>query len=230
MYGVSLGGVVYEVNIHIIIPYINTTNQCYQLPAPCPSNMTHSEFLMVAFYTPEKNDPWLNHIVASVDGPCCHVELAFPDASYKSSGDSEQTASMQTVCVYQGGSIEITRKRFSRQNYSFQYIPVTSAQAKRVLKMAKHLQSTSVHFSQYSMFATFIRVLPLWYHQHAPQATCCSILTTQLLQTAGVVETNVNARRMTPSGLQRMLNSSSKSQLFCFGATPFRLQQIRAGI
>jgi hypothetical protein len=183
---------------------------------------------MVAFYTPAKDDPWLNHIVAGVDGPCCHVELAFPDANYKTDGDDQQTASMQTVCVYQGGYIEITRKRFSRKNYSFQYIPVTSKQATRALTMARHLKDTGVQFSQYSMVATFIRVLPLWYHQHAPHATCCSILSTQLLQTAGVIETNVNARRMTPSGLQRLLNTSSRSQLFCFGATPFRLQQIRA--
>jgi hypothetical protein len=207
---------------------ISTGGVSYDLLFCIQSKMNQHEFLMVAFYTPAKNDPLLNHIVAGVDGPCCHVELAFPDANYKKNGDEDQTASMQTVCVYQGGFIEIAKKRFSRQNYTFQYIPVTSAQAARALNMAKHLQDTKVHFSQYSMVATFIRVLPLWYHQHSPHATCCSILTTQLLQTAGVVETNVNARRVTPSGLQRLLNSSAKSQSFCFGATPFRLQQIRA--
>jgi hypothetical protein len=192
--------------------------------------MSQHEFLMVAFYTPAKDDPWLNHVVAGVDGPCCHVELAFPDRNYKTNESTNETATMQTVCVYQGGSIEITRKRFSRKNYSFQYIPVSSQKVARVLKMAQNLQSSNVHFSQYSMFATFWRVLPLWYHRHSPQATCCSILTTQLLQTAGVVETNVNSRRTTPSGLQKLLKNSSKSQLFCFGATPFRLEQIRAVI
>jgi hypothetical protein len=185
---------------------------------------------MVAFYNPAKSDPWLNHIVAGVDGPCCHVELAFPENDYKTKGSDDETATMQTVCVYHGGSVEVTRKRFSRQNYSFQYIPVDSTQASRVLTMAKNMKQTNVKFSQYSMFATFLHVMPLWYHQHTPTATCCSILTTQLLQTAGVIEKSVNARRVTPSGLKRLLMAHSNSQLFCFGATPFRLNQIRAVI
>jgi hypothetical protein len=192
--------------------------------------MPHHDFLMVAFYTPAQSDPLLNHIVASVDGPCCHVELAFPENDYKTNGSDSETASMQTVCVYQGGSVEITRKRFSRKNYSVQYIPVSPDKAARVLKMAHSMQQTGVKFSQYSMVATFLHIMPLWYHQHTPNATCCSILTTQLLQTAGVVEKDVNARRVTPSGLQRLLMAHSNSQLFCFGATPFRLQQIRANV
>jgi hypothetical protein len=189
--------------------------------------MSH-DFLMVAFYCPAKNDPWLNHIVAGLDGPCCHVELAFPEENYAKNGQGDETSLMQTVCVYNGGIVEIAKKRFSRQNYSFQYIPVSKAQAARALKMANHLTNSDIRFSHYSMVATYLRALPLWYHKHSPHATCCSILTTQLLQTAGVIETTVNARRVTPSGLQRLLACNSRSQLFCFGATPFRLQQIQA--
>jgi hypothetical protein len=218
---------IHAVNINSITRYINVTIDFLQHLNSTYTKMSH-DFLMVAFYTPAKNDAWLNHIVAGVDGPCCHVELAFPEDNYQKNSDEEQTSAMQTVCVYNGGIIELTKKRFSRQNYTFQYIPVSKTQAARALKMAIHLKNSMVQFSHYSMVATYLRVLPLWYHQHAPHATCCSILTTQLLQTAGVIETTVNARRVTPSGLQRLLNNNAKSQLFCFGATPFRLQQIRA--
>jgi hypothetical protein len=190
--------------------------------------MSRDQFIMVAFYTPAKDDPWLNHMVAAVDGPCCHVELAFPDKNYTINRSHAETATMQTVCIYQGGSVEISHKRFSRQNYSFQYIPVTADQLTRTMKMANTLKNSVVRFSKYSMVATFIRVLPLWYHQDTPKGTCCSILTTQLLQTAGVVDRSVNARRVTPSALQRILKDHANSQQFCFGATPFRLNKIRA--
>lgn len=182
---------------------------------------------MIAFYSPPATDPFLNRIVAHVDGPSCHVELAFPMANYRMSS-GEETVSMQAVCVMFGQAVEISEKRFTRKNYVFQFIPVTSRQRAQVFDMAKKICHDRAVFSPYSMIATFVRFLPLWYAPTAPHATCCSILTTQLLQAGGVLDPSLNARRVTPSGLQLLLKESTFSQSFCFGATPFRLQQIRA--
>jgi hypothetical protein len=189
-----------------------------------------SAFIMVAFYSPPHTDPWLNRLVAHVDGPVCHVELAFPGSNQRSTGTDLETATMNAVCVYFGGRVELTQKQFTRCNYSFQYIPVSQTQRTRVLTLAKQMQTEGVKFSQYSMLATFLRALPLWYNKSASHATCCSILTTQLLQEAGVVDKTVNARRVTPSGLQTLLQANTRSQSFCFGTTPLRLQQMRVTI
>jgi hypothetical protein len=190
--------------------------------------MPADELIMIAFYSPPATDPYLNRIVAHVDGPSCHVELAFPVANYRMAANSEETVRMQAVCVMFGQAVEMTEKKFSRKNYLFQFIPVSSHQRAQVFNLARKMYNEHVEFSQYSMLATFMRWLPLWHAPKAPHATCCSILTTQLLQAGGILDPSLNARRVTPSGLQTILKESTFSQSFCFATTPFRLQQIRA--
>ena len=63
--------------------------------------------IIVAFYSPQGDDPWLNRLVATVDGPSCHVELAFPEGLFT---ESKNQHTMDAVCVYQGGNVEIVKK------------------------------------------------------------------------------------------------------------------------
>jgi hypothetical protein len=205
-----------------IYQFCRMTNRTLQILC-----MPADELIMIAFYAPPATDPYLNRIVAHVDGPSCHVELAFPVANYRMAANSTETMSMQAVCVMFGQAVEMTEKKFSRNNYIFQFIPVTSQQRAQVFNLARKMCYERVLFSPYSMLATFVKFLPLWYTPNAQHATCCSILTTQLLQAGGVIDPSLNARRVTPSGLQLILKESTFSQSFCFGATPFRLQKIR---
>jgi hypothetical protein len=81
--------------------------------------------ILVAFYPPAQDDPWLNRLVASVDGPSCHVELAFPESLFAQSKDNK---SMDAVFFHFGGNVEIVQKWYSKDTYKLFYVPVSSQQ------------------------------------------------------------------------------------------------------
>jgi hypothetical protein len=180
--------------------------------------------IIVAFYSPQGDDPWLNRLVATVDGPSCHVELAFPEGLFT---ESKNQHTMDAVCVYQGGNVEIVKKRYSKDSYKLFYVPVTSTQWTLMREKAVKICQAKIAFSQYAMIATFVQVLPTFAVVSDNNATCCSILTTQLLQHGGVLEKDINARRTTPSCLAKMLKKSTNVPSFCFGITPLRLESMR---
>lgn len=43
------------------------------------SNLQKESYIMLMFYQPIKQDPWMNQIVAWLDKPFSHVEIAFDD-------------------------------------------------------------------------------------------------------------------------------------------------------
>ena len=180
--------------------------------------------IIVAFYSPQNDDPWLNRLVATVDGPSCHVELAFPEGLF---AQRKNEHTMDAVCVYHGGNVEIVQKRYSKDSYKLYYVPVTSTQWTSMRQKAVQLCETNVGFSQYAMLATFVHILPTLNVISDHNATCCSILTTQILQHGGVLERNINARRTTPSCLAKLLKTSTNIPSFCFGITPLRLEKMR---
>ena len=180
--------------------------------------------IIVAFYSPLKDDPWLNRLVATVDGPSCHVELAFPECLF---GTRNENASMDAVCVYFGETVEIVKKRYSKDSYKLFYVPVSLQQWTLMRDKATLLSKSNVTFSQYAMLATFVPLLPTFSVNTDHNATCCSILTTQLLQHGGVIEKSINARRTTPSLLAKLLKQSTHIPSFCFGISPIRLEKMR---
>jgi hypothetical protein len=180
--------------------------------------------VIVAFYSPLENDPWLNRLVAKVDGPSCHVELAFPEALFEIRKDERV---MDAVCVYFGGTVEIVQKRYSKETYKLFYVPVSLPQWTMMREKALQLAKDKIVFSQYAMLATFVQVLPTFTTHTEHNATCCSILTTQLLQHGGVLDKNINARRTTPSNLAKLLKQSTHIPSFCFGVSPIRLEKMR---
>ena len=134
---------------------------------------------------------------------------------------------MDAVCVYHGGCVEIVKKRYSKDSYKLYYVPVSVQQWNLMREKAKLLSQSKVEFSQYAMLATFVQILPTLALKSDPQATCCSILTTQILQHGDVLEKSVNARRTTPSCLAKLLKKSINIPSFCFGIAPIRLEKMK---
>jgi hypothetical protein len=179
--------------------------------------------IMVAFYSPGADDhPW-NHIVSRFSGPVCHVELAFPDSYVE--GDFI-TESMESVCVYMNEKVELRKKRYSRDNYHVMCFNSTEQMVAKVRAEADKMVENGVMFSRYSMMATFMGALPLWYAPRVSAATCCSILSAQLLQVAGIIPASINARRVTPMGLQKICMGGYAAQFVYFGVVPAKLHQI----
>ena len=183
--------------------------------------------IMVAFYCPGPADPTWNHVVSRVSGPICHVELAFPK-SYEDGVDMKET--MTAVCVYFNEKVEVKDKRYNKQGYTFMCFHSTYQVIAKVKAEANKMISNQVRFSQYSMVATFLSGLPLFYDARVPDATCCSILTAQLLQVAGILDSSINARRVTPMGLNRLCQGDHARNYAYFGVAPSRLRDIKASV
>jgi hypothetical protein len=183
--------------------------------------------IMVAFYSPGPTDPTWNHVVSRLSGPVCHVELAFP-RSYEEGVDMKEK--MTAVCVYFNEKVEIKDKGYSKQNYTFMCFHSTDQIIAKVKAEANKMILSEVSFSQYSMIATFLNGLPLWYTPRVADATCCSILTAQLLQVAGILDSSINARRITPMGLKVHCQGKHASQFAYFGVAPARLREIKASL
>jgi hypothetical protein len=181
--------------------------------------------ILVAFYSPGPTDPTWNHVVSRVSGPVCHVELAFPK-SYQDGVDTKET--MTAVCVYFNEKVEVKDKRYNKPGYTFMCFHSTDKIIAKIKVEANKMIAGEVAFSQYSMIATFLVGLPLWYPARVPDATCCSILTTQLLQVAGILESSINARRVTPMGLKKLCHQDHACKFAYFGVAPSRLRDIKA--
>jgi len=181
--------------------------------------------IMVAFYSPGPYDPTWNHVVSRVSGPVCHVELAFPK-SYQDGVDLKET--MTAVCVYFNEKVEVKDKRYNKPGYTFMCFHSTPQAIAKVKAEANKMIASGVAFSQYSMMATFMSGLPLWYPARLPNATCCSILTAQLLQVAGILDSSLNARRVTPMGLKKLCQQDHARKFAYFGVAPSRLRDIKA--
>ena len=182
--------------------------------------------IMIASYSAPPTDPLFNRVVAHFNGPVSHVELAFPSVVDTSTGF--EIGKMQAVCVYFDDNVEIKFKSYSRDNWSFTYFDVTLERLDLCKKMALGMQKNKISFSRYSMFATYLPVLPLLYNPRAPDFTCCSIITAQLLQKAGIFDESINARRTTPMALHRLLSSEHACKFKKFSAPATRLQQMQA--
>ena len=182
---------------------------------------------MVSSYSAPPTDPFFNRLVAQFNGPVSHVELAFPTVVDTSTGF--ETGKMQAVCVYFDEHVEIRSKSYSRDNWTFTYFDVPIDKLTQCKKLAYDMQRNHVSFSRYSMFATYLPLLPLFYNPSSPEFTCCSIITAQLLQKAGILEPAINSRRTTPMALHQLLAQPHACKFKKFSAPSTRLEQMQVG-
>jgi hypothetical protein len=188
-----------------------------------------SKLVVVAFYQPKTDDtePFFNRFVANVDRPYCHVELAFPVNSAGTTQEGLYDEHMESCCIFWGERAELVKKRFSRRNYRLLYVPVTPKQWSDMRARAAEIVAANAQFSRYSMLSTLVRVLPVLREARDPDATCCSIMTAQLLVHGGVLPGTVNPRRVTPSGLQKLLLEHTQMSSLCFGVSALQLKNLR---
>ena len=149
-------------------------------------------------YKPGKHDPFLNKLVASVDGPFSHVEIAFLERF----GDEPWEREVWGSSIYQGETVFFKPKTYMRDGYVSIAIEVTMPQ---MLKMKAFCQSQAdegIPFCRNAMYAAY---LP-WQIVDSP-GTFCSKHVTKVLQYGGVYQVkDINPALMTPSSLFRLFN------------------------
>jgi hypothetical protein len=145
--------------------------------------------LTVHFYNPknDKDGLW-NKIVSYVDPPYCHCEIEFADA--------------RSCAVYMGGAVHLKTRTFDPTNYESVPHHCSPQQHSRALALAESLAASKQTFSNRSMLASKFNILSA---PNDEASTFCSKLTCEILQAAEILSRDVQAHRVTPSGLHALL-------------------------
>ena len=163
--------------------------------------------LTVHFYNPknDKDGVW-NKVVSYVDPPYCHCELEFADA--------------RSCAVYMGGVVHIKTRTFDPANYDSVLYHCSPQQHARALALAEGFVASRQAFSNRCMLASKFNALA-----PAPgdQYTFCSKLCCNIMQAADILAPDVDAQRVTPSGLHAVLAARNETpELPAVGALDFK--------
>jgi hypothetical protein len=143
--------------------------------------------IKVHFYNPKKDTEGVwNKIVSYLDPPYCHCEIEFLQGL--------------ACAVYINGTVHMKTRNFDPRFYDCVSVPCTTAAYDRALEYCMLRSSEQQHFSLSMSLATKIALFG-----YSSTGTFCSKLCAEALQQADVLSTDVNARRITPSGLHALL-------------------------
>jgi hypothetical protein len=181
------------------------------LAAPCTKAQ-----IWLLFYSPNSGDHWLNRLVAAFDGPFSHVEIAF-DEKY---GHEPWERDMLGSSIYQGETVFLQSKRYSRAGYVPISIEVTQNQLERIRHYCHCQARQRVGFSAAAMYLSY---LPVQLYRDHWGGTFCSKHVTAALQEASVdTVAGLNSSLVTPSSLYRHVACSRASPIV--QVVPHRLQ------
>ena len=151
--------------------------------------------LKLHFYNPKKDTEGVwNKLVSYLDPPYCHCEIEFLQSL--------------ACAVYINGPVHMKTRQFDPNFYDCVSIACTTAAYDKALEYctqrSQEKQPFSLSLSLGTMFA------PLRY---ASTGTFCSKICTEALQEARVLDADINARSITPSGLYALLTQSSPAEV-----------------
>ena len=150
--------------------------------------------IKVHFYNPKKDTEGVwNKIVSYLDPPYCHCEIEFLQGL--------------ACAVYLNGAVHMKTRQFDPKFYDCVSIPCTTVAYAKALDYCTLRSSEMQRFSFSMMLGT--KLAPLGY---ASSGTFCSKICAEALQEAGVLTSDVSARRVTPSGLHRLLTEAGEPQ------------------
>ncbi len=147
--------------------------------------------LKLHFYNPKKDtEGMLNKIVSYLDPPYCHCEIEFLQGL--------------ACAVYINGTVHMKTRKFDPNFYDCVSVPCTTAAYDSALAYCLLRSNEMQKFSLSMMLST--KFAPL---RFSASGTFCSKLCAEALQQAQVLGDDVNARRITPSGLYKTLAQDS---------------------
>lgn len=150
--------------------------------------------LRVWFYDPSYDSEGVfNRLVASLDGPFCHVELQFANAC--------------ACSIYMGCEVTMKIRSFSSDNYTCVSIPCTITQELRARSFAEIQTSNRVQFSTIQMSSCVT-----WFQTaNDSSKTFCSKLVSETLQAADLLPHTIDSRQISPSALYRIIQPIAES-------------------
>jgi len=144
------------------------------------------------FYNPKKDTEGIwNKIVSYLDPPYCHCEIEFLQGL--------------ACAVYINGVVHMKKRQFDSNYYDCVSIPCSTAAYDKALDYCTLRSNEMQRFSLSMMLAT--KLPPLGY---VSSGTFCSKLCAEALLEAQVLGADVNARRITPSGLYSLITTPAE--------------------
>jgi hypothetical protein len=163
------------------------------------------------FYKPGPDDPIQNRVVALLDGPFCHVEMAIPSRN----GEAPWERAVWGSSIYQDEPVFFKEKRYQRDGYVSIALELSLQQVRQIRDFCHHHAQRRTPFHRFAMYLACLPVQVI----HT-DATFCSKHVTQALQSAGVLS-HVNPALMTPSKLYRCFKKQAIVQVI-----PTRMQRL----
>ena len=150
--------------------------------------------LKLHFYNP-KNDSEgvLNKLVAMLDPPYCHCEIEFLHGL--------------SCAVYINGPVHMKTRQFDPNFYDSVTIHCSPYAYDRALDYCTRKTEALEMFSLGMMLGT--KIAPLGY---ASSGTFCSKVCAEALQAAQVLDPDIGARRITPSGLYALITQPQEPE------------------
>jgi hypothetical protein len=159
----------------------------------------------ILFYKPTGTDPFQNRMVAFMDGPFCHVEMAIPDRC----GHEPWDRIVWGSSIYQNEPVFFKQKSYRRDGYVSIAIEVTLPQLQQMRAFCQYHAERETPFSTSAMYAAY---LP--FQLFDTEATFCSKHVAQALQSAGLAAVDrINPALTTPSMLYRCLKRTAILQV-----------------
>ncbi len=159
----------------------------------------HQIYLL--FYKPTEKDPFQNRLVAYVDGPFCHVEIAFPERF----GQEPWEKTVWGSSIYQDETVFFVNKKYQRDGYVSCAIEVTTHQYHRIKNFCREQAERQTPFSKLAMYHSFLPFSLFHFN-----GTFCSKYVTMALQ-AGYLDivANLNPNIISPSKLYHHVNTQN---------------------
>jgi hypothetical protein len=118
-------------------------NQARSVKAASINAKTKNEaYVMLMFYKPIKEDPWINRLVAWVDKPFSHVEIAFEDGLASS--------------IFAGETVFCKQRTFSNPQYASYTITVSNEQVKLLKLFCQRASNLGIHFDKVGMYGVHL--------------------------------------------------------------------------
>lgn len=162
---------------------------------------TDKSQIYLMFYKPTPRDPFQNRLVSFVDGPFCHVEIAFPEKYGEEFWEKEVWGSS----IYQGETVFFKPKTYKRDGYVSFGIEITVHQLHKIRSYCKQQTEQQIPFCIKSMYAAYLPFQLL-----NTEATFCSKHVTKALQYGGIYcNIGLNPALTTPSRLYKLITKHS---------------------
>lgn len=173
--------------------------------------MSHCN-LTLAFFSPEKNDHYVNRLVAKASlYPYCHVELFFETTN-------------QAFSILWNENVMLREKSFSSPCYDIVTLSVSQAEYSRCLQFCQKMVKENIAFDEYGMWTSYFYVNFCLPSSSDRKKTFCSKIICEALQYANVQEVaHMTANFSTPS---RLYNKIMHSHRRVCASVPYKCNQL----